>query len=205
MSSQERFVGNGKEVSSLLSTRDELYRNTLQIIELVRERIRLAEEIGREKDTLGLPLRNRQRELEVLDSIPSLGEIEKSILNMIFEITILNESNERPMISLPESDGEGRDEVVLTGPENLLQYSLGLIASHPGLELRDNAGIPENLALGVIQGGGHITSLGNSNSSGSVTLVSQDGEELASIRDGKLAVSHNLLTGKSEIKIMEAI
>ncbi len=204
MGSQEKFVGNGKEVSSLLSIRDELYRNTLQIIELVRDRLRLAEEIGREKELLGMPPRNRERELEVLRSIPELGEIEKSILNMIFELTILNETSDKPRLQLPDSPGADGSDIVLTGPENLLMYSMGLIVSFPGFELRDRIGIPENLALGVIQRGGHITSVIDADKSGGITLADPRGNSLASIENGRLTISRNVFENNAKNHIMEA-
>lgn len=205
MSSQEKFVENGNGVSSLLSIRDELYRNTVQIIDLVRERIRLAEMIGREKESLGIPLRNRERELEIIDSIPELGDIEKTVLNMIFELTIQNEASERPKIRLHDSNEEKEEEIVLAGPDGLLHYSMGLLISHPGFELRDMVGVPENLALGVVQRGGHITSGARSIGASNITLTGNDGQKLAAIEKGRLVISRILLEGDSRNEVMEAI
>ncbi|AKA48823.1 hypothetical protein IX51_06570 [uncultured archaeon] len=205
MGSQRKLIGNSEEISSLLSMRDELFRNTLQIIDLVRERIKLAAEIGKEKDMLGMSPRNRQRELEVLNSIPELGEIEKSVLNMIFELTILNEVSQRPEVSVPESHGENGGSIVLSGPDGLLAYSMGLIVSFPGFELKDTAGIPENLALGVVQRGGHITAEKEGGNSGKITLVNSEGTVMATLDNGILKICPELFSKNSKNEIMEAV
>lgn len=205
MGSQRKINGNGEEISSLLSLRDELFSNTLQIIELVRERLKLAEEIGREKEALGMSPRNREREMEVIRSIPGLGDIEKSVLNMIFELTILNEVKEKPQVSLVKDAVRRNREMVLSGPDELLSYSMGLIVSFPGFELRDRIGVPENLALGVIQRGGHITSLTSGKRAGNVTLADLNGTVMASVIDGTLTLSSNLFSMESKNDLLEAI
>lgn len=206
MGSQRRILKNTEEVSSLLSLRDELYENTLKIIELVRDRIKLAEEIGREKASLGLSLRNHDREMEVMSSIPGLGDVEKTVLNMIFELTILNEMENRPEVSLKDLRlGMGSSGISLSGPNEILSYTTGLIVSFPGFILQDNVGVPENLALGVMQKGGHITSSLETGKVNDLKLRNSSGEELVVLEKNTLNISPQIFAKDSRNEYMEAV
>lgn len=205
MGSQRKILENTEEISSLLSLRDELYRNTVKIIDLVKDRIRLAEEIGREKNILGLSLRNHDREMEVIGSIPDLGEIEKSVLNMIFELTILNEMKDKPRINLKGFRDQDAGDIVLSGPNDILSYSMGLIVSFPGFQLRDRIGIPENLAIGVAQRGGHITNSMKPTESGEISLVNGDGTLMATLSNEMLRISFDIFSHNSRNEYMEAV
>lgn len=67
--------------------RDELYNNSKDILRLLEKRKELAAQIGECKNISGLKVRNREREIEILNSL-SDDKFMEMILNLLFELSI---------------------------------------------------------------------------------------------------------------------
>lgn len=84
-----------KFINELDNLRGDIYLNSKEILELLEKRKELAEKIGDVKNSKGMSIRNREREIEILKTLSSDG-FEESVLNILFEFSIHYE--EKPNI-----------------------------------------------------------------------------------------------------------
>lgn len=123
----------------------------MDILEMFRERAEIAKEIGRFKEEKSLPVRIRNREKEILKTIPESDSLSRAIISSLFEFTIVNE------VLKPDSAGISRSQTVeLSGNTENLQLLAGLIISSPGVEVYSETPLPDMLSLGIQSNGGHI-------------------------------------------------
>lgn len=144
-----RFLSN-ESAPQLDKLRKRLERNTSSLIGLFRERVTLAREIGKIKEENSIPIRIRQRERELLDSVRDMDEVSRSIISSLFEFTIVNESSLEGNSRLSEKSLE------LSGEKGQLMLLAGLLISSPGVEAYTLDQLPEPLELGIQANGGHI-------------------------------------------------
>ena len=76
-----------KFINKLDDLRNEIYLNSKKILELLEKRRELAERIGDVKDSEGMNIRNREREIEILKAL-SYDDFESYVLNILFEFSI---------------------------------------------------------------------------------------------------------------------
>lgn len=133
--------------------RKELECNTADIVKLFRDRVSIAEEIGKLKEEHSIPIRIRDREQELLLSMGISDRISRSIISSLFEFTIVNESEEENHPGLP--DGK---ELVLEGTVEQLELLAGFLISSPGMEVYSSSPLPGPLKTGLQSRGAHIIS-----------------------------------------------
>lgn len=131
--------------------RKRLERNTRNLVELFRERARLAKEIGQFKEEKSMPIRIRQRERELLASIPEMDGISRSIISSLFEFTIVNETGQEE-----NNTNLSGKTIALSGDLEHLQLLAGLAVSSPGVEVYSRESLPEALKVGIQANGAHI-------------------------------------------------
>ncbi len=203
MGADENIVNGESGDSTLREIRRKIFENTVQILELVRERMELAQAVGQQKRSMNMPMRNRERELEIIGNLGNLDDNQKSILNMLFEITVLQqlEGIEEPVIDPSDRDQEGFMEI--RGSPGLLSYFLGLVVSSPGFRLDLHDSGDRNLALGAIQRGGHVTGEVAEEDVQRFGLMNPEGECIAVLDGGLLRLSHAILSGKEKPSSLE--
>lgn len=74
-------------INDLENLREELYDNSKEILNLLEERKKLANKIGKYKDAKKLNIRNREREIEILKNLAG-NQYRNIILNILFEFSI---------------------------------------------------------------------------------------------------------------------
>lgn len=74
-------------INELDNLRNEIYLNSKGILDLLEKRRILAGKIGDLKNSEGMSVRNREREIDILKTLPS-DAFEESILNILFEFSI---------------------------------------------------------------------------------------------------------------------
>lgn len=192
------------EISSLEELREELYGNTLKVLALLSRRLSLSERIREEKEKLSMPVRDRDRELEVIQKIPGINDLETSVLNMIFELTTLRQLSKKPTLNLPDST-EDNEALKINGDDHLLAYCAGLMISYPGFELNCGGRYNDNLSLGVIQRGGHVTAIGDNTECRWFSLVEPNGKIALSLSQGTLILSSEILQGEFSAKSLSIV
>ncbi len=131
--------------------RKRLERNTRNLIALFRERAELAREIGQIKEANSIPIRIREREREILDSLPDIDSLSKAIISSLFEFTITNEQ-----VQTGKKPGLVQENLTLSGEHEQLQLLSGLLISAPGVEVYSKLPLPGPLELGIQANGGHV-------------------------------------------------
>ncbi len=129
--------------------------NTRELLSILRERVRLAEKLVEAKSVTGTPVRDREQESRVIASSGDLSQIEKRILNMIFEFTInvqerSNGGEESEDIAIGDSPFE------IWGEPSALSYLAGLLISMPGKEIFCRGEPGPSIRMGIIDNGGHL-------------------------------------------------
>ncbi len=141
----------GKGVNDELeSLRERIMVNTASLLELFRERIRLARKISSVKYQHGGELRDRDQELNVMRSLNNVSYVERRILNMIFEFTI---SVERSVYTNPEPINL---PLRINGDVSSLLCVVGLMISSPGVEIYSIKDLPACMENSILSRGGHI-------------------------------------------------
>lgn len=205
MSTEKRIVNGNGGVSPLNELRSRLYNNTLQILDLVKERMTIAGEISIEKRNLNMSPRNREREIEILESIPGLDEHQKAVLNMLFEITVLHQLEASPKLVLQKSEIDTEENLTIHGPKGILSYCLGLLISSPGFQLDSQECRNQNLSLGVIHRGGHVTQESSDEGDCGLVLVDQSGWTVAALDGNTMRISRSILDNSAAGKLLKVI
>ncbi|MGC8505520.1 MAG: hypothetical protein ACP5NK_02265 [Thermoplasmata archaeon] len=138
------FIGEGSRTGNLESLRADLLLNTLDFISMFRERMRLAELISREKLSRGLPVRDRVRELEVLNEIGELSGDESAFVNLLFELTVK-----------AQNAMDEKDSFTSNVDENI-EYACGQAICSPGDELYHTCKENHPFVRAAISRGSHI-------------------------------------------------
>ncbi len=89
------FIGNSVEKNDSLDLlREKLLENSRLLLQLFKERLELGKSVGELKRSMDLNLRDRNQELQVLRKLNVSEPIEERFLNIIFELTIMSESQD---------------------------------------------------------------------------------------------------------------
>ena len=133
--------------------RASLSDNSNSLIQLFRERARLAREIGRLKSDMGLPSRIRGREEEVLNKLEDMDPFSKAIISALFEYSIVNEDRSSSGTEAFENEA---DEIKISGPRKHLEFLAGMLVSRPGVEVYTTGNLPDSIINGLQLNGAHI-------------------------------------------------
>lgn len=144
------FLSNEAE-QQLNSLRKQLERNTSEILTLFRERADIARDIGQFKVSNSMPLRIREREHELLNSMAGMDPVSRSIISSLFEFTIANEEKKGQNIK-----GQNEETIELHGQIQHLGLLAGLMISAPGVEVYSRAPLPPYLMMGIQANGAHL-------------------------------------------------
>ncbi len=86
-------------ISELEDLRREMYENSLQMIELLRNRKNIAARIGKIKEEKCIDIRNREQEIKILKKLGNDGFTE-TVLNLLFEYSIHFENHKEFKINI---------------------------------------------------------------------------------------------------------
>lgn len=148
------FIGREifpKETIDVL--RNELLNNTRDMVSLFQERMELAGRILKAKEELKMPVRDRKRELKVIQGLGNISADARSFLNLLFELTILAETRE----SAGES-GKYTPElnVCVNGNREALERMCAMILCSPGSEVFSSCTGENTFLLEASLRGAHI-------------------------------------------------
>lgn len=142
-----------RDATKLEELRSRLAENSESLIRLFRERASLAREIGELKKDMGLPPRIRERENTVIESMPELDTISKSIMSALFEFSIVNEMEHSEKVIQGSSRAE---RIGVSGSWDELNFLAGLMVSRPGVEVYAEKSLPPAIERGLQTNGAHI-------------------------------------------------
>ena len=148
-----------------------LLENTRMILDMVRERRRIARVIAAQKLVPGFPVRDRDRELAVLSELGEIREEDHGFLSMLFEYTIQEELAEQVRLSDLAMEDNPAVPRTIRGEFRILSFIAGLLMSSPGVEF-DSEIRNESLFDGIAVHGGHIISKTESESEQSFCIAS---------------------------------
>lgn len=167
--------------------------NTVALFDILRERESLALELKKFKEVAGIPLRDREQEIKVLNSAGKLTPRERSILNLIFEYTINIQENNSEM-DLPAGGMDRMDPLTISGEPDFLHYMAGMLISAPGKEIHFRGNISDSLKNGVIDNGGHLIPANSDSTDLRVCLGFDDGNCSISLNsDGTMKIKPAVL------------
>ena len=145
------FIGDVTS-GSLQELRQQIFRNTEELLRLFDERRKLSKSISIVKSQAKKDIRDREREIFVLNNIHPADSIQKGILNMIFEYTISCET----MPNVPEESSHTSEPIVIRGPIGTLELLASTISCSPGTEVYSNNKLNEKFIIGAAKKGAHI-------------------------------------------------
>ena len=151
------FIGDVTS-GSLQKLRQQIFRNTEELLRLFDERRKLSKIISIIKSQANMDIRDREREIFVMNNIHPADSIQKGILNMIFEYTISCET----MLHIPEESSHTSEPIVIRGPISTLELLASTISCSPGTEVYANNELSEKFIIGAVKKGAHII-VGNCN------------------------------------------
>lgn len=151
------FIGDVTS-GSLQKLRQQIFRNTEELLRLFDERRKLSKSISIIKSQANIDIRDREREIFVMNNIHPADSIQKGILNMIFEYTISCET----MLNVPEESSHNSEPIVIRGPISTLELLASTISCSPGTEVYANNELNEKFIIGAVKKGAHII-VGNCN------------------------------------------
>ena len=145
------FIGDVTS-GSLEKIREDVFKNTKELLRLFEERRNLSRRISIIKSRGNLDIRDREREIRVLKMMPDLDPVQRSILNMIFEYTIWCEFK----VESPDQEKMQSEPFILNGSMDILEYFASTICCSPGSEVYASNELNENFKLGAVKKGAHI-------------------------------------------------
>ena len=137
---------------SIQKLRQEIFRNTEELLRLFDERRKLSKHISVLKSKENMKIRDREREIQVIDNIHPADSIQKGILNMIFEYTISCETS----LDIPAENDFSSETLVIRGPTGTLELLASTISCNPGAEVYATDKLDEKFKLGAVKKGAHI-------------------------------------------------
>jgi chorismate mutase len=187
-----------KFINELENLRNALYDNSKDILELLEKRMQIAKKIGEFKNSEGLKIRNREREIEILKSL-SEDRFKEAVLNILFEFSINYEVTHR---GAPDSvkcsyfiDGTGYVEF-RSERENLI-FILSKLLNPGSIISCENEEIREAMSMA----GHHVISVVDVPD----LIIYLDGrkDQDIIIREDSMLVSEKFLKNKENIYYMD--
>ncbi len=136
--------------------REQMLLNTREVILALNKRKELSESIGQIKSTLGIEIRDYEREREVLNNLEFKDATSRAIVNLLFELSIQSQRPHLSNIKWKELRVLEREFKILSGTPDFVLIIAGLVMSRPGGIVYSVNPLPHMLELGLIVGGSHI-------------------------------------------------
>lgn len=149
------FIGSSKDLSIL---REEVFENTVSILNLFGVRAKLSERISEVKKNSNIEIRDARRETEVIRKLGLTDKYTLGILNYLFEFSIDFQTTNSLNLPWGEEEIEGINYNVLSGERNTVELIAGILIGNFGQRVFISGKIPLNFEIGLIMRGSHIIS-----------------------------------------------
>lgn len=139
------------DADELSGLRAKILENSMAILRLFSERMDLSSRIAMIKNSCGMELRLRDRELDVIRDSGIKDEVLRSILVTLFEFSIRTQETAISAVNAHRGSG-----VTFRGETDDLLSMLGTVMAAPGVEFVTQTDLPASLKTAIQMRGGHI-------------------------------------------------
>jgi len=139
------------DADELSGLRAKILENSMAILRLFSERMDLSSRIAMIKNSSGMDLRLRDRELDVIRDSGIKDDVLRSILVSLFEFSI--RTQEAAISGMNVKRGT---MVTFRGERDDLLCMLGTVMAAPGVEFVTQTDMPASLKMAIQMRGGHI-------------------------------------------------
>ena len=139
------------DADELSGLRAKILENSMAILRLFSERMDLSSRIAMIKNSSGMELRLRDRELDIIRDSGIKDEVLKSILVTLFEFSIRTQETAISAVNAHRGSG-----VTFRGETDDLLSMLGTVMAAPGVEFVTQTDLPASLKTAIQMRGGHI-------------------------------------------------
>ncbi len=139
------------DADELSGLRAKILENSMAILRLFSERMDLSSRIAMIKNSCGMELRLRDRELDVIRDSGIKDEVLRSILVTLFEFSIRTQET-----AISAVNAHRGSEVTFRGETDDLLSMLGTVMAAPGVEFVTQTDLPASLKTAIQMRGGHI-------------------------------------------------
>lgn len=148
------FIGRTSSRSkSIDDLREELFTNTKELVSLFQDRVLIAGRIAELKRRSGKPVRDRNRELAVIDSIGQVQPNVRRFLSLLFELTIWEELGSPAAV---EADSGMTGKVSVSAEAAILEKVCASFFCSPGVEIYSVSGTGNAFLEEAAKRGAHI-------------------------------------------------
>ncbi len=148
------FIGRtNNRRESIDDLREELFTNTRKLVSLFQERVLIAGRIAELKRKSGKPVRDRNRELAVIDSIGRVQPNVRRFLSLLFELTIWEELGHT---ACNDADSGVTGKVSVSAEAALLEKVCARFFCSPGVEIYTVSGTGNAFLEEAAKRGAHI-------------------------------------------------
>ena len=148
------FIGRTSSRSkSIDDLREELFTNTRKLVSLFQERVLIAGRIAELKRRSGKPVRDRNRELAVIDSIGHVQPNVRRFLSLLFELTIWEELGSPAAV---EADSGMAGKLSVSAEAAILEKVCASFFCCPGVEIYSVSGTGKAFLEEAAKRGAHI-------------------------------------------------
>ena len=127
------FIGRtNSRRESIDDLREELFTNTRKLVSLFQDRVLIAGRIADLKRRSGKPVRDRNRELAVIDSIGHVQPNVRRFLSLLFELTISEELGSPAAV---EADSTMPGKMSVSAEADLMEKVCASFFCSPGVEI----------------------------------------------------------------------
>ncbi len=139
------------DADELSGLRAKILENSMAILRLFSERMDLSSRIAMIKNSSGMELRLRDRELDIIRDSGIKDEVLRSILVTLFEFSIRTQETAISAVNAHRGSG-----VTFRGETDDLLSMLGTVMAAPGVEFVTQTDLPASLKTAIQMRGGHI-------------------------------------------------
>lgn len=148
------FIGRTSSRSkSIDDLREELFTNTKELVSLFQDRVLIAGRIAELKRRSGKPVRDRNRELAVIDSIGHVQPNVRRFLSLLFELTIWEELGSPAAV---EADSGMAGKLSVSAEAAILEKVCASFFCSPGVEIYSVSGTGKAFLEEAAKRGAHI-------------------------------------------------
>ena len=148
------FIGRTSSRSkSIDDLREELFTNTKELVSLFQDRVLIAGRIAELKRRSGKPVRDRNQELAVIDSIGHVQPNVRRFLSLLFELTIWEELGSPAAV---EADSGMAGKLSVSAEAAILEKVCASFFCSPGVEIYSVSGTGKAFLEEAAKRGAHI-------------------------------------------------
>lgn len=139
------------DADELSGLRAKILNNSMAILRLFAERMDLSSSIATIKNSSGMDLRIRERELDVIRDSGINDDVLRSILVSLFEFSIRTQE-----VTTSRMNVHRGTQVTFRGERDDLLSMLGTVVAAPGVEFVTQMDLPASLKTAIQMRGGHM-------------------------------------------------